>query len=100
MEGRQQLQTRMVFAIVTASNSNHSNNSYYGCRTFTGALPWTKHFFIFFYFLLRWVFIAARRLSLVVVSRGYSLLWCAGCSLRWLLLLRRVGFNSCGTRAQ
>ena len=35
---------------------------------------------------------------------GFSL-WCAGFSLRWLLLLqsmgsRRVGFSSCGTRAQ
>ena len=43
--------------------------------------------------------------SLVAVSRGYSLLWCAGFSLRWLLLLwstgsRRVGFSSCGMRAQ
>ena len=36
---------------------------------------------------------------------GYSSLWCAGFSLRWLLLLqstgsRRAGFSSCGTRAQ
>ena len=43
--------------------------------------------------------------SLVVVSRGYSSLWCVGFSLRWLLLLRstgsrRVGFSSCGTQAQ
>ena len=30
---------------------------------------------------------AARRLSLVVVSGGYSLLWCVVFSLRWLLLL-------------
>ena len=54
--------------------------------------------FIYFYFRLRWVFTAARRLPLVVVSGGYS-------SLRWLLLLqstgsRRVGFSSCGTWAQ
>ena len=44
------------------------------------------------------------RLSLVVVSRGYSSLWCAGFSLRWLLLLRSTGsscagFSSCGSRA-
>ena len=43
--------------------------------------------------------------SLVAVSRGYSLLRCAGFSLWWLLLLRstgsrRPGFSSCGTRAQ
>ena len=34
-----------------------------------------------------------------------SLLWCAGFSLRWFLLLRsmgsrHVGFSSCGSRAQ
>ena len=39
------------------------------------------------------------------VSGGYSLLWCTGFSLRWLLLLqstgsRCVGFSSCGTGAQ
>ena len=43
-------------------------------------------------------------LSLVAVSGGYSLLWCAGFSLRWLLLLRsmgsrRAGFSSCGSWA-
>ena len=42
---------------------------------------------------------------LVAASGGYSLLWCAGFSLRWLLLLRstgsrRAGFSSCGTWAQ
>ena len=41
------------------------------------------------------------RLSLVVASRGYSSLQCAGFSLRWLLMLqsigsRRTGFSSCG----
>ena len=61
--------------------------------------------FKLFYFWLRWVFIVARGLSLVAVSRGYSSLRCAGFSLRWLLLLRsmgsrRVGFSSCGTWAQ
>ena len=49
-------------------------------------------------------FIAAHRLSLVAVNRGYSSLWCTGFSLRWLLLLwstgsRRTGFSSCGSRA-
>ena len=42
---------------------------------------------------------------LVAVSRGYSLLWCTGFALQWLLLLwsmgsRRTGFSSCGSRAQ
>ena len=57
-----------------------------------------------FFFWLRCVFVAACRLSLVVVSGAYSSLWCVGFSLRWLLLLwstgsRRVGFRSCSTRA-
>ena len=56
-------------------------------------------------FWLRWFFVAMLRLSLVVASRGYSSLWCAGFSLWWLLLLwsmgsRRVGFSSCGMWAQ
>ena len=46
-----------------------------------------------------------RRLSLVVVSGGYSSLPCAGFSLQWLLLLRStssrcMGISSCSTRAQ
>ena len=56
------------------------------------------------YFWLCWVFVAARGLSLVAVSGGYSSLRCAGFSLLWLLLLRstgsrRAGFSSCGSRA-
>ena len=59
----------------------------------------------FFLFWLHWVFVAVHGLSLVAASRGYSLLWCAGFSLRWLLLLwstgsRHTGFSSCGTWAQ
>ena len=62
-------------------------------------------FILFIYFWLRWVFVAARGLSLVVASGGYSSLRCVGFSLWWLLLLwsmgsRRVGFSSCGSRAQ
>ena len=61
--------------------------------------------YLFIYLWLRWVFVAARGLSLVVASRGYSSLQCVGFSLQWLLLLRsmdsrHVGFSSCGTRAQ
>ena len=48
-------------------------------------------FILFIYFWLRWVFVAARGLSLVAVSGGYSLLWCVGFSLWWLLLLQRMG---------
>ena len=63
-----------------------------------------KFIYLFIYFWLCWVFVAARGLSLVAASRGYSSLWCAGFSLRWLLLLwstgsRRMGFSSCGSRA-
>ena len=62
-------------------------------------------FILFIYFWLCWVFVAARGLSLVAESRGYSLLQCTGFSLQWLLSLwstgcRRVGFRSCGTWAQ
>ena len=53
-----------------------------------------------FFFWLHRVFVAAHRLSLAVASGGYSLLRCAGFSLQWLLLLRCVGFSSCGTQAQ
>ena len=68
------------------------------------------HLFFFFsilfiYFWLCWVFVAARGLSLVAASGGYSSLQCAGFSLQWLLLLwstgsRHTGFSSCGTWAQ
>ena len=61
-------------------------------------------FYLFFFFWLRWVFAAVRGLSLVDASGVYSSLWCAGFSLRWLLLLwstgsRGTGFSSCGTWA-
>ena len=62
-------------------------------------------FILFICFWLRWVFIAAHGLSVVAASGGYSSLWSAGLSLRWLLLLwsmgsRHVGFSSCGTWVQ
>ena len=61
--------------------------------------------YLFIYLGLHWVFVAARVLSLVAASRGYSSLHCVGFSLRWLLLLkgtgsRHPGFNCCGTQAQ
>ena len=68
-------------------------------------LPFLKKLIYFIYFWQHWVFVAVRRLSVVEGSGGYSLLRCAGFSLRWLLLLwsmgsRHVGFSSCGTRVQ
>ena len=64
-----------------------------------------KYIYLFIYFWLCWVFVAARGLSLVVASGGYSSLRCVGFSLWWLLLLwstgsRRAGFSSCGARTQ
>ena len=61
--------------------------------------------YLFIYLWLCWGFVAARGLSLVAASGGYSSLWCAGFSLRWLLSLqgtgsRHAGFSSCGTWAQ
>ena len=61
--------------------------------------------FLFIYFWLHWVFIAACGLSLVAASGGQSSLRCRGFSLQCLLLLcstgsRHVGFSSCGTQAQ
>ena len=62
--------------------------------------------YLFIYFWLRWVFVAAHRLSLVAVSGGYSSLRCAGFSLRWFLSLRSTGLvaprhvGSSRTRAQ
>ena len=44
-------------------------------------------FYLFIYLWLRWVFVAARGLSLVAASGGYSLLRCAGFSARWLLFV-------------
>ena len=60
--------------------------------------------FFFFNFCLRWVFVAAHRLSLVAASGRYCSLWCAGFSLWWLLLLQRtdssrMGFSSFGSQA-
>ena len=46
---------------------------------------------VFFFFWLNWVFFAARGLSLVAASGGYSSLQCAGFSLWWLLLLLECG---------
>ena len=65
----------------------------------------------FFFFWLHWVFVATHGLSLVLASRVYSTLWCAGFSMQWLLLLQSItlgawasavaarGLSSCDSRA-
>ena len=86
---------------VYRSDTKNSTKFNYMCLYFTIFLPHS----LFSFFWLHWVSFAARGLSLVVVSGGYSSLRCMGFSLQWLLLLqstatRHVGFNSCSTRAQ
>ena len=61
-------------------------------------------FFMFFIYFILFLALSCAGF-LVAASGGYSLLRCAGFSLRWLLLLwsmgsRRAGFSSCSTRAQ
>ena len=70
----------------------------------TGKINALVYYLFIIYFWLCWVFFSVRGLSLVVASGGYSLLWCAGLSLSWLLLLqstgsRHAGLSSCGLRA-
>ena len=68
-------------------------------------------FFFFFFnlfiylFLLCWVFVSVRGLSLIVASRGHSSSQCAGLSPLQPLLLRSTGsrqrrLSNCGSRAQ
>ena len=74
-------------------------------------------FFFFFFFFKFYLFIylfifgcagsslLCMGFSLVSANGDYSLLRCAGFSLRWLLLLRstgsrHTGFSSCSTQAQ
>ena len=80
-----------------------------GRHQITWGTSLVNHFTLFYLFnylfWLRWVFVAARRLSLVAAIGGYSSFWFAGFSLWWLLLLwstgsRRTGFSSCGTWTQ
>ena len=55
-------------------------------------------FNIFIYFIFGCIESSLLRvLSLVVVSRGYSSLRCAGFSLRWLLLLQSMGPRHVGS---
>ena len=53
--------------------------------------------YLFIYFWLRWVFVAACGLSVVAASGDYSWLQWAGFSLWWLLLLRSMGSRCVGS---
>ena len=71
----------------------------HSCLRVESNMAWVFFFFFFFfinllilfiylfsYFWLRWIFVAARRLSPVAASGGYSSLQCMGFSLQWLLV--------------
>ena len=102
----------MMFAQLSEYTPNHRSAYLKRVNFMVCELYLNRNIFLFFinlfyfiYFWLHWVFVAAHGLSLVVASGGYSSLPYAGFSLRWLLLLRsmgsrRMGFSSCGTRAQ
>ena len=62
-----------------------------------------KFIYFIYLFLAELGLLLGMDFSLVAVNGGYSSLWRAGFSLRWLFLLqstgsRRVGFSSCGSR--
>ena len=61
--------------------------------------------FIYFYFWLPWVFVAACRLFSSCGEQGLLFVAVPRLLIGWLLLLqstssRRAGFNSCGTQSQ
>ena len=63
-----------------------------------------KFIYFIYLFLAELGLLLGTDFSLVAVNGGYSSLWRAGFSLRWLFLLqstgsRRVGFSSCDSRA-
>ena len=66
----------------------------------------TTSFFIYFYFWLRWVFVAAHGLTLVAASGGATLRCgalashCSGLSCCGSQALGHAGFSSCGAWAQ
>ena len=99
--------TKNFFRILDHYQRYHFFNFFrdYVAFTLWVAFFHSSFFLKFIYLWLHWVFVAARGLSLVVVSGGYSSLQCAGFSLRWLLLLPSTGsrctvFSSCGMLAQ
>ena len=63
-----------------------SKNFYWGNTKFTAQAR--SEFMYVCIFWPPWIFVAARRFSLVAATRGYCSLWCSGFSLRWLLLVQ------------
>ena len=100
---RQLIKTKCIFSLVFIESClliliEHSDSE-------GSQFPFFFFLILFIYFWFCWVSVAARGLSLVVASGGYSSLRCVGFSLRWLLLLqsmgsRCAGFSSCGSWAQ
>ena len=76
-------------------NMDRNSNLHWGEKHISSIAFFIYFSFLFIYFWLHWVFIAACRLSLVAASGVSSSLLCEGFSLRWLLLLW-----STGSRAQ
>ena len=69
-------------------------------RLYLGGLPAfceSGILFVACIFWLHWVFAGTCRLSLVVVSGGYSLAVCKVFSLQWLLLLQSMGSRCMGS---
>ena len=81
-------------------NIQIANRYMESCPTPLFKILFNKFIYLFTYWL-HWVFVAARGLSLVVASGGYSSLRYVGFSLWWLLLLQSTGSwcadsSSCG----
>ena len=55
--------------------------------------------YLILYIWLHWIFVAARGLSQLAASGGYSSLRCVGYSVRWLLLLQSTGSSNPGSVA-
>ena len=93
--------TKFTYLSVSVLHAFHFLKLFFkGCIIFNHM---DVNLFIYLFIWLRWVFVAACGLSLVVRG-GYSSLRCVGFSLWWLLLLRSTvsmceGFCSCGSWA-
>ena len=102
---REWIYSKLLIHIVKSSSNNSLLYSHqdYARAYFNTLWPALDSFiilllFFFLIFWLCWVFVAARRLSLVAAREGYSSLW-------WFLLLQSTGsghpcFSSCSMRAQ